>query len=102
MKYFMCFAMMIASGCANVATTKFHYTDPSGAYVTVEMPKEVQAKDLVVMIHAKEGKAEIHASTWISVNAETIKAQGERESVITESISKGALEGAMKGVNPLP
>lgn len=88
--------------CANVASTKFSFRDPNGSSVTVEMPKEVDAKDLLVEIDAKNGIAKIIASSWISRNVETIGAQGERESKSVEKAAKGMAEGVIDGVKGMP
>ena len=102
MKYLTSIFLVLLCSCANVSTTRFTYTDPSGASVTIEMPKEVEATDLRVFINAVQGTASIEAKEWTSTNTETINAQGERESVSLEGLSKGITEGAMKGINPIP
>lgn len=103
MKYFVPFLLAL-SGCANVSTTKFTYSEPNGATVTVEMPKELEAKNLIVDINAKDGRAIIHADIIKTLNVETINAQAARESSVSQAISKslteGAVEGAMKGIVP--
>lgn len=87
--------------CANVSTTKFIYRDANSS-VTIEMPKELQAKKLVVTIDSKNGTATITADAIQTLNTSTIKAQGERESgvagAVTEGASKGAVEGLIKGL----
>lgn len=88
---------MVLSGCANVSTTKFIYQEANGVSVVVEMPKELEAKNLSVEINAKEGKAFIKADSIQTLNVDTIKAQSSRESKFTESLSKGVSEGAVKG-----
>jgi hypothetical protein len=88
--------------CANVSTTRFEFIDPSGSKVIVEMPKEVEATDLKVSIDAIKGIATIEATQWTTLNVETIKAQSDRESGFSEAVSKGAVEGAMKGLMPTP
>lgn len=90
-------------GCANVSTTKFSYSDPNGSKVMIEMPKEVDAKDLRVEIDAKLGMATITASSWISRNVETIAAQAKREENVNELVEKaseGVTRGAIKGIVP--
>lgn len=95
------------SGCANVSTTVFKYHDIDGSTVLVEMPKEIEAKELVVEINAKNGTATIAAKEWSSRNAETIDAQAKREEKnlgkiggLVEKGSEGAARGAVKGVVP--
>lgn len=96
--------LLVLSSCANVSTTKFIYSEPNGVSLTVEMPKELEAKNLIVNINAKEGTATIHADTIKTLNVETINAQANRESSVSQAISKslteGVVEGAMKGVVP--
>lgn len=88
-------------GCANVAATRFEYTDNVGGKLTVEMPKEVDAKDLKISIDPKNSIISITATSWTSRNVETIAAQGERETGIAEGISEGAVKGAIKGIKGL-
>lgn len=90
-------------GCANVSTTKFSYSDPNGSKVSIEMPKEVDAKELRVEIDAKLGTATITAKEWFSRNVDTIKAQGKREENVNELVEKaseGVTRGAIKGIIP--
>ena len=94
--------LLLFTSCANVSSTRFIYTDPSGSSVTIEMPKEVEATDLKVFINALEGTASIEAKEWTSKNIGTIEAQGGREAILLEGVSKGVVEGAMKGINPIP
>lgn len=89
-------------GCQNVSTTKFSYSDPNGSRVSIEMPKEVDAKDLRVEIDAKMGTATITAKEWFSRNVETINSQGERESKSVEKAAKGIAEGVIDGVKGMP
>lgn len=103
MKIFFIFPILLFVGCANVASTKFSFSDTNGASVTVEMPKEVDAKDLRVEIDAKNGIAKIIASSWISRNVETINAQSKREENVNELVEKaseGVTRGAIKGIIP--
>lgn len=85
-------------GCANVSTTTFTYKDEDGASVTIEMPKELEAKNLVVEINAQEGTATIKADFIQTLNVATIEAQAGRESAISESLSKGAAKGVIEGI----
>lgn len=90
-------------GCQNVSTTKFSYSDPNGSRVSIEMPKEVDAKDLRVEIDAKLGMATITAKEWVSRNVETINSQAKREKNVNELVEKaseGVTRGAIKGIVP--
>lgn len=93
-------------GCANPISTRFTFKDLDGSTLTVEMPKEMEAKNLVVDINAKAGTATIKADWIQSLNEATIRAQAERESEITSSVSegvaKGLIEGAKKSIFPIP
>lgn len=84
--------------CANAISTRFTFKDLDGSILTVEMPKEMEAKNLVVDINSKQGTAKITADWIQSLNENTIRAQAERESAITSSVSSGIAEGAMKAV----
>lgn len=103
---FLVLLILPFTGCANVSTTKFIYRDVSGISVTVEMPKEMEAKKLVVDINAKAGTARITADAIQTLNVETINAQARRESSITKSVTEGAaaglIEGAAKAIIPIP
>lgn len=106
----MCVLVVIAlSGCANFSTTVFRYKSSDGGSVSIEMPKEVEAKDLHVSINAKTGTATITAKQWSSKNSETINAEAKREAQIldkasglVEAGSEGAVRGAVKGLVPIP
>lgn len=98
MKIFFILPILLFVGCANVASTKFSYSDPNGSTVRIEMPKEVDAKELRVEIDAKSGTATITAKEWSSRNVETIASQGERESKSVEKAAKGIAEGVVDGV----
>lgn len=100
MKYWPLFLLFCS--CANVSTTKFIYTEPSGKTLSLEMPKEVNATDLKVKIDPKTGVCSIEAKKWETRNVETITAQGDRESKIAEKSVKGAVEGAIKGMKGVP
>lgn len=92
--------------CANAISTRFVFKDINGSTLTVEMPKEVEAKNLIVELNAKQGRATIKADWIQSLNVDTIKAQAGRESALTESFSKGVaegvIEGAKKSIIPIP
>lgn len=88
--------------CANPISTKFTFKDIEGATLTVEMPKEMEAKNLVVDINAKAGTATIKADWIQSLNEATIRAQAERESAIAEKVTKAAVETAIKSLVPIP
>lgn len=103
--------LILFSGCANLSTTRFVYTDPAGPSVMVEMPKEMDAVDLKVQINSKEGTALLTANQISTRNKETIEAGARREAnniaaaggVIekaAEGVSEGAVKGAIKGIVP--
>lgn len=98
MKFLIPFILILTS-CANVSTTKFIYRDASGASVTIELPKEMEAKKLVVDINAKEGIAHITADSMQTLNVDTIKAQAGRESSVAKSITEGAAKGLVEGAS---
>jgi hypothetical protein len=91
--------ILILTSCANVSTTKFIYRDAMGASLTVEMPKEMEARKLVVDINAKEGRAIIKADAIQTLNVQTIKAQARRESSIAKSVTEGAASGVIEGAS---
>lgn len=92
--------LLFLTSCANVSTTRIEFIQTSGTGFIVELPKEVEAKDLRVSIDAKNGQATIAAATLESKNVETIKAQGKRENGKIEAVTTGAVKGAIKGVLP--
>lgn len=91
----------LMTGCANVSTTRIEYRDAATSLV-VEMPKEVEAEELLVDLDAKTGRATVAAKTWKSTNQGTIKAQGKRESEIAGKVAEGAAKGAVKGIKGGP
>lgn len=111
MKIFLIIPAFLLIGCANVSTSRMVYESSDGSRITLEIPKEIEAKDLEVQFDAQQGSAKITASSWVSRNEDTIKAQSMREGQILESssvlvekisegVSKGVIEGAKKGLIP--
>lgn len=98
--------LLLFTGCANAISTKFTFKDLDGSTLTVELPKEMEAVNLVVDINAKQGTAKITAEAIQTLNTGTIRAQANREAIlsesITEGIAKGLVEGAKKGFIPIP
>ena len=92
----------VLTSCANVSTTTFEFKDPSGASLRVEMPKELDAQDLVVEINSKKGTATIRAKKISTSNVGTIQAQAGREKSVAGSIAEGAVKGAVKAIIPIP
>jgi hypothetical protein len=104
---FFCLIPLLMAGCTNFSNTVFKYRDPQGATVVIEMPKEIEAKELNVSINAKDGTATITAKEWTSKNEATLAAQAKREkeilegsSLLIEKAAEGATRGAIKGVIP--
>lgn len=100
------FACATLVGCANVSTTRLTYSR-DGATMTIEMPKELEAKNLRVELDPATGKATLSADAITTRNVETIKAQGQREAqavkaagTLAEKVSEGAAKGAVKGLVP--
>lgn len=100
--------LLLAAGCANVSTSKFTFSDGDKT-VSVEIPKEIVARNLKVEIDAQNGKASVSADEMISSNQETIAAQASRESKVLQKssdlvgkVTEGAVKGAVKGVVPSP
>jgi len=98
--------LIMFTGCATFST-RFTYVDPSGAKMLLDMPKEVDAKNLKVTMDAKKGLVEITADSIQTSNVEGIKAQGVRESSnlskisdIAGDVTEGAIKGAVKGAIP--
>jgi hypothetical protein len=83
-------------GCA-VPTTRFTYAIKDGQTVTVEMPKELEAKMLKVSIDAKGGVATIEAQEISTKSVGVITAQGKREAAVAKSVSEGAAQGVVQG-----
>lgn len=100
-EFFLCLIglgfVLFFSGCANVSTTRFVYRQADGSSVSVEMPKEMEAKDLVVDMNAKLGTAKVTASAISTKNVATINAQAAREAATAKAISEGAAQGAVQG-----
>lgn len=73
----------------------------------LDMPKEVETKNLKVTYDSQQGSFKITADSWISRNSDTISAQASREKAVLESSStliekavEGGVRGAMKGMIP--
>lgn len=105
MKFIPIFCLLL-SGCANAVSTRFVYTNPTtGESISIEMPKECDAKDLKVSIDPATNKFEITASRWASRNADTIDAQANREANIinaTGDVISKATAAAVKSALPIP
>lgn len=104
MRIFIIFAIFI-TGCTNVSTTRLSYTDVEGRTSCLEFPKELEAKNLKVVLNFEKGTVEIVSDNIKTFNVETIKAQGDREenfNDIIEKASEGAARGAMKAIVPTP
>lgn len=101
MKLLFLIPLLLVS-CANVASSRFEFIDAQGVKTAIEVPKEVDAKNLVVTFDTKTGVFTLTAASWASRNVETIEAQGKRESVISGAISEGLAIGAIKGLKGMP
>ena len=107
-KYTLPWVLLLCSGCmTNYSTTKFTYTDPSGSSCSVEMPKEVVAKNLKVVFDAHKGRAEITADAWDSQNQGTIDAGTSHDVQVIKTMGEAmsgvvgqAAATAAKGVAP--
>lgn len=103
----ICFALMF-TGCANTASTRLLFKADDSTLI-VEIPKEIEAKNLKVVYDSKQKSFEITSDTWISRNSDTILSQASREKAVLESsatfiekATEGAVKGAMKGAIPIP
>jgi hypothetical protein len=99
---------LLLVGCANVSTTRFVFKSADRSF-EIEMPKEVDAKDLSIKIDPVTGALVIDVKNWSSRNVETIEAQANRESdnikassEIVEKAAEGAMKGAVKAIIPIP
>ena len=95
-------SIVLLTSCANAISSRFVFSDPSGMNIVIQIPKEIEAKALEISIDPKTGVFTLTAASWTSRNVQTIKAQGERESVISGAISEGIVEGAVKGIKGFP
>lgn len=97
---------LLFCGCANVVSTRFTYVNPNtGETISIEMPKECDAKDLKVIIDPATNRFEITASRWASRNVDTIDAQANREANIisaTGDVISKATAAAVKAALPIP
>ena len=91
------FALLLIglTGCANVSSTRFEYTDGANGKVSVEFPKELTATNLAVTIDAKAGTATIKADAIKTVNLEAIKAQLNAAKDVSAAITKAGIEAAV-------
>lgn len=108
MKFLIFIPVLFFTGCASFST-KFEHISPDGSKTIVYLPKEVDGENIELSIDPSTGVIKFTAEKWSSRNAESIVAQGEREeaiieksAVVVEKAVKGAVEGAMKGVVPIP
>lgn len=105
MKMIFMLSLMLL-GCANVSSTRMILRNENSTLI-VDMPKEVETKNLKIKFNAQQGTFEITSDSWISRNKESIDAQSGREKAILEGsavlLEKGieaGVRGAMKGVAP--
>lgn len=97
--------LVLLTGCSNVSTTKLYYSDVEGRTFSLEFPKEMEAKDIQVVLNVEKGTVTIVAKELITLNAETIKAQAKREEIaseIAEKVTKAGVEAAIKSIVPVP
>lgn len=97
--------VILLTGCTNVSTTRLSFTDVEGRTSFLEFPKELEAKNLKVVLNFEKGTVEVVAEDLKTFNVETIKAQGQREenfNDIIEKASEGAARGAVKAIVPIP
>lgn len=106
MKYLLPLVVLVLSGCANVSSTRMVFRNENTT-LTLDMPKEVETKNLKITFHAQQGTFEITSDSWISRNTETIFAQSQREkeilessAVLIEKTAEGVTRGAIKGLKP--
>lgn len=99
------FGLFITS-CSNVSSTRMIFKSDSNTLI-LDMPKELETKNLKVVYDSQQGKIEITSDSWVSRNSDTIQAQASREkafleggSVLIEKATEGAVKGAMKGIVP--
>ena len=85
----------LLTGCANPIATKIERRSPDGARFLLELPKEIEAKNLRVELDPETGKAILEADWLSSRNEKTIKAQAQREKVLGEAI--GNVTGTAAG-----
>lgn len=89
----------LASGCANVSTTKMHYADSqSGQSVDLELPKQMTASNFNVTFDAKAGTAVIHADAIKTENLEAIKAQANAAKEAAAAITAAGVKAAMSSI----
>lgn len=107
MKYLILIIPLLLSSCANVSTTRLVFKNEDSTLM-VEMPKEMEAKNLRIEYDSQQGAFKITSDSWISTNQGTLTAQSLREkmflegsSVLVEKATEGAVRGAMKGVIPV-
>ncbi len=102
MKY-LSLILLLLTGCANMSSTRLYFKSNESTLM-VDMPKELEAKNLKVKFNEKQGTIQITSDSWISRNQGTIQSQAIREkaflessSVLIEKATEGAVRGAMKG-----
>lgn len=99
MKYVLPF-LMIFCGCANVSTTKLEYTNGKGGTISLELPKEMDAKNLKVEFNAETHTATITADSMSTKNLEAIRAQYDAIGDITAKAAKASVEALKTGIIP--
>lgn len=99
MKYFLPF-ILILCGCQNVSTTKLEYSDGKGGTVTLELPKEMDAKNLSVELNAEKHIAIIKADSMSTKNLEAIRAQYDAIGDVTAKAAKASVDALKAGILP--
>ena len=106
MKYLFLIIPFFLSSCANVSSTRLLFKSEKSTLI-VEMPKEVEAKNLRIEYDSQQGTFKITSDSWISANQGTLAAQAVREKMFLEGSStliekavEGGVREAMKGVIP--
>lgn len=107
MKIIILISILFCS-CANVYSTRMVFKN-EGTTLILDMPKELETKNLKVTYDSQQGQIKITADSWISRNSDSIIAQAGREKAVLEGsatlIEKGVeagVRGAMKGIIPVP
>lgn len=107
MKIIVLISLLFCS-CANVYSTRLTFESETSKLI-VDMPKELETKNLKVSYDSQQGKIEITADSWISANQGTIRETAGREKAILEGSAtlieksvEGAVRGMMKGIKPTP
>lgn len=99
---------LLVVSCSNVSSTRMIFKSHDNTLI-LDMPKELETKNLKVVYDSQQGKIEITSDSWISRNSDTIAAQASREKAFLEGssvlIEKGVEAGvraAIKSAIPIP